>query len=214
MYTALFHTHRLVVSIFLALYFVKMVLLLMNKRERLDSFRKMTKVPEMIVATLFLITGVWMLWINQTVSFSQILKFIAIIAAIPFGVIGFNKGKKLFGVLSFVMLVVAYGLAEMGKRLVKIDPLPTEIVTDPMAEGYDKTIHGGAIYNVQCLRCHGRDGSLGATGAYDLATSKLEREGLIQIIRYGKGQMPGFEDVLTEYEIEAVADYTEKLRTN
>lgn len=214
MYTALFHTHRLVVSIFLALYFVKMVLLLMNRRGQLDKFRKWTKIPEMIISVTFLGTGIWMLAINQSVSFYQILKFVSIIIAIPLGVIGFGRGNKLLGTLSFVFLVLAYGLSEMGRRIIPIDPLPTEIVTEPNDVNYDLEIHGGAVYNQRCMYCHGRDGKLGARGATDLSISKMNRGEIIDIVRDGKGMMPGFGKTLNEQEIQAVAAYTESLKTN
>jgi uncharacterized membrane protein SirB2 len=212
MYTGLLHTHKLVVTIFLIIYLIKMVLQLMNKREKLDTFRRYTKVPEMIVASLFLVTGIWMIILNPVVSVFQYIKFVAVLAAIPFGVIGFNKGKKAFGVLSFVMILMAYGLAEMGKKRVKAEAISSEIITNPEAEGYDKIAHGGAIYNVQCMRCHGSDGNLGAAGAYKLGTSVIDKESLVQVIRYGKGHMPGFDKVLNETEIDAVAEFTEQLR--
>jgi mono/diheme cytochrome c family protein len=210
LYDTLFQIHRLVVSIFLALYFTKMVLLLMNKTGQLTNFRKWTKVPEMIVATTFLITGLWMIGITQTVSMSQIFKFVAIIAAIPCGVIGFVRGNKILGVLSFVLLVAAYGIAEMGKRIVRNDPVPVDLQTDPNADGYDIQSHGNMLYNKYCMNCHGRDGK--QAGATDLTTSTLERQDIIELIRFGRGRMPNFQKKMNEQELEAVAAYAESLR--
>jgi mono/diheme cytochrome c family protein len=212
MYTALFHTHRLVVSIFVALYFIKMILLLMNKTERLNIFRKWTKVPEIIVSVLFLVTGVWMIVLKQEITTPQYFKFVAIIAAIPCGVIGFGRGNKILGVLSFVLLVAAYGIAEAGKKFIpKVDLSPT-VITDENAEGYDQIRHGSAIYTQYCKTCHGADGQLSAAGAMDLTASNLSRADIIDVTLNGRRTMPPFKSVLSQSEAEAVAAYTESLR--
>jgi mono/diheme cytochrome c family protein len=213
MYTALFHTHRLVVSIFLALYFIKMILLLMNKKEQLTNFRKWTKVPEIIVSTLFLVTGIWMLILKPTMSIFQVIKLAAVVAAIPCGVIGFVRGNKILGVLSFVLIVAAYGLAEMGKKFVQKVDLGPEIVTDIDAKEYDQLRHGEALYREYCKSCHGPDGKLGLGGAYDLATSRLSDSDAMTIMMNGKGTMPGFKQVLTQRDADAVLEYIKTLRT-
>jgi mono/diheme cytochrome c family protein len=213
MYTALFHTHRLVVSIFLALYFIKMILLLMNKKDQLTNFRKWTKVPEIIVSSLFLITGIWMLLLKPTMSIFQVIKLAAVVAAIPFGIIGFVRGNKLLGVLSFVFILAAYGLAEMGKKYVPKVELGPEIITDAEAKDYDQLRHGEALYKEYCKSCHGPDGKLGLGGAYDLATSKLSEQDAMAIILNGKGTMPGFRKVLTQRDTDAIVEYIKTLRT-
>jgi uncharacterized membrane protein SirB2 len=213
MYTALFHTHRLVVSIFVALYFVKMVLLLMD-REKLDKFRKITKVPEIIVSVLFLATGIGMLIMKPTMSFTQVIKLALVVAAIPFGVIGFARGNKVIGVLSFVCLVGAYGLAEMGKRIIPKVQLAPEIITDAEAKDYDQLRHGEALYTEYCRSCHGPDGKLGLGGAYDIATSTINRTEEMNVILNGRGTMPAFRNVLSQRDVEAIVAFTQTLRTN
>jgi mono/diheme cytochrome c family protein len=203
----------LVVSIFLALYFIKMILLLMNKKEQLTNFRKWTKVPEIIVSTLFLVTGIWMLILKPTMSIFQVIKLAAVVAAIPCGVIGFVRGNKILGVLSFVLIVAAYGLAEMGKKFVQKVDLGPEIVTDIDAKEYDQLRHGEALYREYCKSCHGPDGKLGLGGAYDLATSRLSDSDAMTIIMNGKGTMPGFKQVLTPRDANAVLEYIKTLRT-
>ncbi|MDQ3190836.1 MAG: SirB2 family protein [Bacteroidota bacterium] len=212
MYTGLLHTHRLVVTLFLIIYFVKMILLLMNKKNQLDSFRKWIKVPEIIVSSLFLITGVWMILLKPTVNYMQVFKLIAVVAAIPCGVIGFARYNKVLGTLSFVLIVAAYGLAEMSKKIVIKEPLDKAIVIDEEAVEYDQLIHGEALYSAYCVQCHGKDGKLMLQEASDLSNTQMDRNEMMEIIYTGKGRMPAFNQVLTAREMEAVVTYVETLR--
>ncbi|MBP9069466.1 MAG: SirB2 family protein, partial [Bacteroidia bacterium] len=60
MYKGFLHTHILVVTLFLLLYVIKTILLLSNRTDLLQKFSKMFKIPEMIISTLFLITGIYL----------------------------------------------------------------------------------------------------------------------------------------------------------
>jgi uncharacterized membrane protein SirB2 len=61
MNTGILHLHYLVVTLFLLIYVIKTILLLSNKNDLLGKFSKKIKVPEMIISTLFLLTGVFLL---------------------------------------------------------------------------------------------------------------------------------------------------------
>ncbi len=67
---------------------------------------------------------------------------------------------------------------------------------------------GQKIYKQSCTFCHGIYGSLGVSGPDDLTISKLTVEERIGIIKNGRGQMKGFVDILSDAEIEAVANFT------
>lgn len=69
-----------------------------------------------------------------------------------------------------------------------------------------------AIYEQKCSLCHGADGQLQLAQASDLSLSKLDLQARIQIITNGKNTMAPFKSVLSEQEIEAVAQYLETLR--
>lgn len=71
---------------------------------------------------------------------------------------------------------------------------------------------GKEIYQAYCVNCHGVDGRLAANGAIDLSRSGLSMEGRIEIINNGRVTMMGFEDVLTQEQIDSVAVYTMQLK--
>ena len=75
-----------------------------------------------------------------------------------------------------------------------------------------KKIDGEKIYKTYCVTCHGLQGDMGASGAFDLTTSKLTLEERIQVITKGRNLMTPFEGLLNEEKIKAVAEYVEKLR--
>ncbi|MFM7402338.1 MAG: c-type cytochrome [Bacteroidota bacterium] len=75
------------------------------------------------------------------------------------------------------------------------------------------TVSGSELFRRHCVLCHGATGNLGLNGARDLTQSKLNREQRISIISNGKAAMPVFRQLLTEHEIETVADYTFTLST-
>lgn len=69
-----------------------------------------------------------------------------------------------------------------------------------------------ALYGKKCSLCHGNDGKLQLAGATDLSTSTLSLEEAMNIISNGKGNMTPFKDMLSETEIQALAEYILTLR--
>ncbi|MEM1137750.1 MAG: hypothetical protein AAGI07_18065, partial [Bacteroidota bacterium] len=80
MYTGLLHTHKLVVVLFLLIYLIKTVLLLIGKKDNLDTFSKKVKIPEMVISFLFLITGAVMLFQLPEIKILLIIKIVAVFA--------------------------------------------------------------------------------------------------------------------------------------
>lgn len=70
---------------------------------------------------------------------------------------------------------------------------------------------GMAIFRQYCVVCHGADGKLALNGAKDLTVSTLTLEERVNTITNGKKLMTPFNEVLTQEEIKAVAEYTQKL---
>lgn len=202
METAIRHTHLLSVILFLLIYLIKTILLLANKEEGLAKLTKIVKIPEMIISTLFLATGVYMLTQIPEIKSLMIIKIIVVLASIPLAVIGFKKKNKALASISLLMIIAAYGLAEMSK---KQKSKSMETITE-------STINGQELYTASCARCHGDDGKLGLLGAPDLSASTMDLATRIEVIKNGKGAMTPFNGVLTEEQIKAVAEYSEGLK--
>jgi len=211
MYTGLLHTHKLVVVLFLLIYLVKTLLLLLGKEEALEKFSQKGKGPEMAISALFLLTGVAMLFQVGHISTYLTIKIVVVLASVPIAIIGFKKKNKGLAVLSLALLVTAYGLAEMSKKVEK-----KEVVVEGLSEGasaeYDQLKHGKAVFMAYCVECHGADGAKGASGAKNLTESTIPVEKAMEIINYGKNNMMKYEGILTQKEIEAVANYVMTLR--
>ncbi|MBA3971334.1 MAG: SirB2 family protein [Bacteroidetes bacterium] len=202
METGIRHTHLLTVILFLAIYLIKTTLLLADKKTTLETFTKAVKVPEMIISTLFLVTGIYMLTIVPEIKTLMIIKIIAVLISIPLAVIGFKKQKKLLAVASLLLLIGAYGLAEMSKKQ-KSAAMTTITATN---------INGEELYIASCANCHGTDGKLGLMGSKDLSQSTMDLDSRINIIKNGKNAMVPFVGQLTDVQIKTVAVYIESLK--
>lgn len=202
METGIRHTHLLTVILFLAIYLIKTILLLMNKEEALTKFSKGFKVPEMIISFLFLGTGIYMMIQLPEIKSLLIIKIAAVFLSIPLAVIGFKKNNKLLAVASLVLIIGAYGLAEMSKKQ-----------KSKSMEAISKSnVNGQELYSASCAKCHGEDGKLNLLGAKDLSVSTMDLNARIEIIKNGKNAMTPFSGMLNEEQIKAVAEYTEMLK--
>jgi mono/diheme cytochrome c family protein len=179
-------------------------LLLVNKNEDLAKFTKFVRIPEMIVSTLFLITGIYMLTQIPEVKSFMIVKIVLVFASIPLAVIGYKKRNKLLALLSLLLIFAAYGLAEMSKK--QKSAVPAESTETSAA------ISGHDIFTANCVKCHGEDGKLGLMDSPDLSVSTLDLNSKMEIIKNGKNAMTPFAGILTDDQIKAVTEYTETLK--
>lgn len=210
MYKGIFYTHLVSVNLFLLIYLIKTILLVANKEEALAKFTKVVKVPEMIISTLFLLTGIYMLTQVPNINSLLIIKLIAVFVSIPLAVIGFKKRKKALGIISFILIIAAYGLAEMSKKQKPASNVP--VSQDTPVEGAPKVVDGKQVFEANCVTCHGNDGQLGLMGSPNLVHSTLDINAKTELIRNGKGVMQPFGGILTDEEIQAVATYVESLK--
>lgn len=238
---AFLHTHVLVVVLFLLLFTFKTVLLLLNKRETLAKARNKTKVLDMIFGTLILITGGYLLFNYSGVPGWLITKVVLVLIAIPIGIIGIKRENKVLAILSLVIFLYIYGVAET-KSLTMKKPGPVENATiNPKTDKTPETdaVEAGdtglsesavaheeivaamseaqlanakAVYTQLCETCHGADGAKGLGGAADLQISNLSLKDRLNVIENGRGLMPAFGSQLSDEEAEALAAYTMTLK--
>lgn len=207
MYTGILHTHTLVVVLFLLLYLVKTFLLVARREEALESFTRKTKWPERIISVLFLLTGFYLLFYTGNRYWPLYLKIGLVFASIPLAIIGFRKKKPVLAILSVVLLLASYGLAEMNARLVVRKPRP-----DAVTEGGDSAGLGKVLYGNYCSSCHGDNGAAGYSGAKNIAITRLDAGQMKDMIRNGKGAMPAFPG-LSETDVDAIVRHCQSLKT-
>ena len=207
MFTGMLHTHVLVVSLFLILYLIKTFLLVIGKHDMLDKFVKKTKVPEMIISTLFLLTGIYLAMYSGQRGAWLWVKLFVVACSIPLAVIAFKKKHNASALLSLMFLVYAYGISETKS------PFVTENKPFDTA-GLQGVEAGKAIYVAKCIQCHGDNGKLKLSGAKDLTISALSHDEKIAIVTNGKNAMMSYKKQLTQQQIDDVVAYVETLKAN
>lgn len=189
-------SHRISVTLFFLIYVVKTVLLLSNRADLLLKFSKATKVIEMIVSALFLITGVYLMTKLEHIEPLLWIKIVLVLASIPIAIVGFKKSNKILAALSLLMITASYGLGEVGK---KHREKGTEITADK--------VDGKEIYEAKCSVCHGGDGKAGLSGASDLSTTQISTDSIKSVVLKGRGMMVSVE--MSDEQATAVAVYVD-----
>ena len=219
LYAILLHTHELLITLYVIIFTIKVVLLLINKEQTLANFRKRTRVlGEMVLPSLFIINGIILAYMSKT-GFSDnwfLIKMCLIALSVGTGIYTFNKNNKLTGILTFLIFIYVIMLSYIKDPMLKkaAKPVLENVITDPIAPGYDAVKYGLSIYvNSGCISCHGADGKLGNHGAANLSISVLPDPGIISVIRNGRGSvMKGYGEKLNPIEIHAVTEYVKSLR--
>lgn len=211
MFKGILHLHITSVILFLIIYLIKTLFLVLNETDKLDAFKSKTKVLEMIISTTFLVSGIYLMFNVPEIKTMLIVKIIIVLAAIPTAVVAYKKSNKLLAVISLLMIVMAYGLAEMSKKP-SVASTKSSVVDNDLSNEEYAVKYGPELYKSDCNKCHGENGDLGISGAFDLSKSILTTEEAIQVISNGRGNMVGFKDVYSEKQINAVAVYIQSLR--
>ncbi len=189
------HSHYLFVVLFTLIYLVKTILLLSDKDELLEKFKKKTRILEMIVSFGFLATGIYLMTQLPSINNILIIKIALVFLSIPLAVIGFKKKNKVLASLSFFLIIVSFGLAQKAKS--------------EKAGPKTLVISGKEIFEEKCVLCHGNDGKLGLNGAKDLSITPMNHAGIVEMIANGKNGMAAYKEVLSAEQIEAVTLYIE-----
>ncbi len=209
MYTGILHTHKLVVLIFMVYYLVRLILLVTNKHEALEKVSKKFKIPDMIVSTLFLVTGIYLATQAPSISVGNwfVVKLTLVFISIPIAIIGFKKKNKGLALLGLLIILVAYRLSEVKSITFKKGEFATQIASNSnvdLKNISDPMELGAAVFTTKCVICHGNDGKLNQAGAKDLSISPKSVEEMRDVIGKGKNSMPSFKDNLNQNEIDAV----------
>ncbi|MFN5218266.1 MAG: c-type cytochrome [Sphingomonadales bacterium] len=205
METGFLHLHKTAVILFMALYLFKWIGLTFNQQGLTAFFaKKGLRIFEMVISTLFLFTGIYLLMKMPAELRSNLLwiKIALVLSSIPIAVIGFKRSNKILATLSVLMIVAASGLAEMHKKRPAVNKEETVAA-----------ISGEEIYKANnCAVCHGADGKLMLNSAKDLTASTLSRAETEHQILNGKNAMPGYKNSLTPEQLKSLTDYVEGFR--
>src|SRR4051812_2143007 len=106
------HLHLTVIVIFLLSFSFKTFLLFSGKLPLLDKVRAKTKILEMVLGTLILLTGIYLLVITKNSQTYMIVKIILVLAAIPLGIIGLKKNSKPMTLISLVVFLYVFAIAQ------------------------------------------------------------------------------------------------------
>lgn len=205
--------HILIVTAFLLFMLIKVIMLFTAKKETLDSFRAKTKVLDMILGTLILVTGFYLMFSAGGHPPTYLMvKVVLVLVAIPLGIIGFKRSNKVLASLSLLLILYVYGVAET--QSLKFQKVKLEVVeaTEGMSAEEVAIANGKNIYTVYCAQCHGEDGKLGLYNSGDLTVSQLPMSDAIDQITNGKGAMRAFKSDLNEEQIRQVALYIQTLK--
>ena len=209
-YTKIVLIHRIVVSLFLLHYVVKGYFLISDKKDNLAGYTAKTKIAEMILSVLFLVSGIYLAIAGPALSILQYVKIAMVFASIPLAVIGFKKGNKMLAMLSIILLLGAYGLAEMNKAK---NRKARQAAVDTTSVVGDQAAVGKAIYAAQCTSCHGEGGDAMIAGAKNLKLTQLTDDQQKDIIKNGKPGtgMTAF-SALTDDQLNGLVAYIKTLK--
>jgi mono/diheme cytochrome c family protein len=215
LYYNLLLTHTVAVIAYLLFHTVRVGAMLFTPATRFDVFRNKTRILEMVLSTLFLLSGIYLL-VNHASIFNMlfVIKLVLVFGCIPVAIIAFKRHTKWLAIVSWLMLVMAYGMAEMSKKMVtstKGKPI-VDVADDASTD--QKMIAGKTLYTAYCVSCHGADGKLGMAGAKDLTASALTMDMMTDVIAHGRQAMPAFgknDKPLNKNQINAVALYVQSL---
>jgi cytochrome c553 len=215
MISTMLTSHIIIVTAFLLFMLVKVILLFAAKAETVANFRSKTKVVDMVLGSLILVTGFYLMFSAGGHPPTYLMvKIVLVFLAIPLGIIGFKRSNKVLATLSLLLILYTYGIAETKSLTFQKAKVVEVVQTEGMTEMEVILANGKNIYAVHCVQCHGEDGKLGLFNSGDLTESVLPQEEAINQITNGKGAMRAFNNELTAEQIEQVAVYIQTLKNN
>lgn len=205
MFTGIKHLHLLLVILFVLTTLIKTILLFVDS-SKFEAYRAKTKLPEIIVTILFLVTGITLIIIKgggfHTLFF---VKLGLMIVGIPLTIIGFKKQAKIPALVGTFLFIMTYGMAEMASKKALVTTVEISL------EESGTLPHGTKLYNLNCVTCHGETGNKNLGGAADLSGSSFTEIQIADMISKGTKKMPAFSS-LNEEETKAISLYVKTLQ--
>lgn len=200
--------HKISVSLFLLSYIIRLVGMLGNIAaiQNLYAKKSMRMLVDMLISTVFLVTGVYLLLQLPSAMIGKflIIKIVLVLISIPVAIIGFKKGNKMLAILSVLLLIGAYGLGEMNKK----NPPMQDMVVNAAQSDTD------LFTAANCATCHGAGGNQPMAGVKNLTQSQLSSDEVRNMIVKGKNVMPGYGKKLSPAQIDQLVNYVMTLRVS
>lgn len=216
MYIGFVHTHVLVVILFLIFFIIKAVLLFLNKRAQLARLRAKTKVVDMVLGTLILVTGGYLAFAySGSLPGWLLTKIGLVLVAIPLSIVGIARANKLLAALGLIIFLYVYGVSETKSLNMKPAGSDVADATGPANYGNlnEATFtQAQTLYQNNCVSCHGENGNRGLGGAARLTDGNLTTAQTKAVIANGRGTMAGYRDKLSTREIDILTEYLTTLR--
>lgn len=78
----------------------------------------------------------------------------------------------------------------------------------------DGSVDGKAVFQSNCISCHGENGNANIAGAKDLTNTQLSNQEIKSVISNGSenGKMMPYKSLLSEEEIDALVEHLKELR--
>jgi len=206
------HTHITVVTVFLCFFFLKTILLAMCKTTWLRKIRDKTKVVDVLLGLLIVVTGGYLAWVKGTVANYLLIKLILVLVTIPLGIMAMRKENKALAIVTLCIFIYIYGLAETKSLKFSNDrivlPSDAPVAGDILESNVAKQLlYGKTLYQTLCVECHGEDGNKGLYKAPNPFISEYTYEEKEAIILHGKGLMKGYSKALAEADVVALLTY-------
>lgn len=132
-YHTLIKAHEGIIYLFLLIFTIKVLLLIFNK-SAFDKVRAKTKITEMILGTLLLVTGIWLLIMRGGIDPVWLqVKIALVLIAIPIAIIGLRKANMAMalialGIFVYVFLVARSKSLSLAENLTTTTPQITYAV--------------------------------------------------------------------------------------
>ncbi len=156
-YTTALHIHFTLIICFLIFFAFKAVLLFTNKKELLGKIRDKTKIIDILLGVGVLASGLF-LAINF-IGFKQgwiHVKLTLLLIAIPLGIVGMRKEKKMLVLIALLILVYMYFIGDQRSLTPWKASIPanqSKVITKNAtitAQSNCASFHGFSIFGNQC----------------------------------------------------------------